>query len=98
MLASGGAEETAPSSRSCGSRRAARRLGPARPQGGPDTLPFEARLADVAKAVAEASSEGGFLDFGGVQASDADTATLAQIAAALGALPSAGFASSPIAA
>jgi hypothetical protein len=34
--------------------------------------------------VTEASKEGGFLGFGGVQVSDAEKATLAQIASALG--------------
>jgi hypothetical protein len=34
--------------------------------------------------VAEASKEGGFLGFGGVQVSEAEKATLAEIAAALG--------------
>lgn len=41
-------------------------------------------LAGVAKAVAEAGKEGGFLGFGGVQVSDAEKATLAQVASALG--------------
>jgi hypothetical protein len=34
--------------------------------------------------VAEASKEGGFLGFGGVQVSEAEKATLAEIATALG--------------
>ena len=49
-----------------------------------DSLAFKTWLAGVAKAVAEAASEGGFLGFGGVQVSDAEKATLAQIAMALG--------------
>jgi hypothetical protein len=38
----------------------------------------------VAQKVAEASSEGGFLGFGGVQVSDAEKASLADVARALG--------------
>jgi hypothetical protein len=49
-----------------------------------DAAPFKTWLAGVAKSVAEASSEGGFLGFGGVQVSDAEKATLAEIASALG--------------
>jgi len=49
-----------------------------------DSTAFKTWLAGVAKAVAEAASEGGFLGFGGVQVSDAEKATLAQIASALG--------------
>ncbi len=49
-----------------------------------DAATFKTWLSGVAKAVAEASSEGGFLGFGGVQVSDAEKATLAQIATALG--------------
>ena len=49
-----------------------------------DLLAFKTWLAGVAQAVAEASSEGGFLGFGGVQVSDTEKATLGQIAAALG--------------
>ena len=49
-----------------------------------DSAAFRTWLAGVAKAVAEAASEGGFLGFGGVQVSDAEKATLAQIATALG--------------
>ena len=49
-----------------------------------DSLAFKTWLAGVAKAVADASAEGGFLGFGGTQVSDAEKATLAQIAAALG--------------
>jgi hypothetical protein len=39
--------------------------------------------------VAEASTEGGFLGFGGVKVSDAEKATLADIAKALGTAASA---------
>jgi hypothetical protein len=38
----------------------------------------------ISQNVAEASSEGGFLDIGGVQVSDAEKATLADISKALG--------------
>jgi len=38
----------------------------------------------VAKAVAEAAPEGGFLGFGGTQVSDAEKATLAETSAAVG--------------
>jgi hypothetical protein len=40
-------------------------------------------LAAISQAVAVASKEGGFLGFGGVQVSDAEKATLAQVASAL---------------
>jgi hypothetical protein len=40
-------------------------------------------LAAISRAVAEAAKEGGVLGFGGVQVSDAEKATLAQVAAAL---------------
>lgn len=40
-------------------------------------------LASISQAVADASKEGGFLGFGGVQVSDAEKATLAQVGAAL---------------
>ncbi len=49
-----------------------------------DSLAFRTWLAGVAKTAAEAASEGGFLGFGGVQVSDAEKATLADIAGALG--------------
>ena len=49
-----------------------------------DAAAFKAWLGGVAKAVAEASAEGGFLGFGGVQVSEAEKATLAQVASALG--------------
>ena len=48
-----------------------------------DAGPFKAFLNEVAKKVAEATKEGGFLGFGGVPVSDAEKATLAQIAEAL---------------
>jgi hypothetical protein len=40
-------------------------------------------LASIGQAVAEASKEGGFLGFGGVQVSDAEKATLTQVTSAL---------------
>jgi hypothetical protein len=40
-------------------------------------------LASISQAVAEASKEGGFLGFGGVQVSELEKATLAQVASAL---------------
>ncbi|KAF2992141.1 hypothetical protein OGR47_09800 [Methylocystis sp. MJC1] len=54
------------------------------------TAPLEARpfknwLSQIAWFVAEASAEGGFLGFGGEKISAAERATLAEIAAALGA-------------
>ena len=53
-------------------------------KGGADAVPFKTWLAGVAKVVAEAAPEGGFLGFGGTQVSDAEKATLAEVAAALG--------------
>jgi hypothetical protein len=53
-------------------------------KGGADAGPFKTWLAGVAKSVAEAAPEGGFLGFGGTQVSDAEKATVAQVAAALG--------------
>jgi hypothetical protein len=53
-------------------------------KGGPDAAPFKTWLAGVAKSVAEAAPEGGFLGFGGTQVSEAEKATVAQIATALG--------------
>jgi hypothetical protein len=53
-------------------------------KGGPDAAPFKTWLAGVAKAVAEAAPEGGFLGFGGAQVSETEKTTVAQIAAALG--------------
>jgi hypothetical protein len=49
-----------------------------------DASAYKAWLVGVANSVAEAASEGGFLGFGGVQVSDAEKATIADIAAALG--------------
>jgi hypothetical protein len=51
---------------------------------GADAPAFKAFLNEIALKVAEASSEGGFLGIGGVQVSDEEKATLAQIADALG--------------
>jgi hypothetical protein len=45
---------------------------------------FKAWLAEVAHKAAEAGKEGGFLGFGGVTVSDAEKATLSDIASALG--------------
>lgn len=45
---------------------------------------FKAWLANIAKLVAEAGTEGGFLGFGGVKVSDAEKATLEEIAKTLG--------------
>jgi hypothetical protein len=53
-------------------------------KGGPDAGPFKTWLAGVAKSVAEAAPEGGFLGFGGTQVSETEKATVAQIAGALG--------------
>ena len=53
-------------------------------KGGLDAAPFKTWLAGVAKSVAEAAPEGGFLGFGGTQVSEAEKATVAQVAAALG--------------
>ena len=53
-------------------------------KGGPDAAPFKTWLAGVAKSVAEAAPEGGFLRFGGTQVSEAEKATVAHIAEALG--------------
>lgn len=44
-----------------------------------DAAPFKAWLQGISQKVAEASKEGGFLGFGGVQVSDAEKATLADI-------------------
>jgi hypothetical protein len=53
-------------------------------KGGLDAAPFKTWLAGVAKSVAEAAPEGGFLGFGGIQVSETEKTTVAQIAAALG--------------
>jgi hypothetical protein len=45
---------------------------------------FKAWLRHISQAVAEASTEGGFLGFGGVRVSEAEKATLAEISGALG--------------
>jgi hypothetical protein len=49
-----------------------------------DAAAFKALLCVISQKVAEASVEGGFLGFGGVDVSDAEKATLADIARALG--------------
>jgi hypothetical protein len=50
----------------------------------PDDAPgFRAWLKEIAANAAEASSEGGFLGFGGVKVSEAEKATLAEVDAAL---------------
>jgi len=49
-----------------------------------DAASYKAWLTRIANNVAEAAKEGGFLGFGGVDVSDAEKATLAEIAAALG--------------
>jgi hypothetical protein len=49
-----------------------------------DAAAFKAWLFSVSQRVAEASTEGGFLGYGGVQVSDAERATLDDIAEALG--------------
>jgi hypothetical protein len=54
-----------------------------------DAAAFKAWLNTIAAKVAEASTEGGFLGFGGVQVSEAEKATLADIARALGTTTSA---------
>jgi hypothetical protein len=48
-----------------------------------DAAAYKAWLLQIANNVAEASKEGGFLGFGGVVVSDAEKATLSEIAAAL---------------
>jgi hypothetical protein len=50
------------------------------PQDAPE---FKGWLKHIAEQVAEASSEGGFLGFGGVKVSDKEKATIAEIATAL---------------
>jgi hypothetical protein len=49
-----------------------------------DAAGFKTWLQHVAQKAAEAGNEGGFLGFGGVAVSDAEKATLSEIAAALG--------------
>jgi hypothetical protein len=53
-----------------------------------DAAAFKDWLRDIAQKAAEAADEGGFLGIGGVQVSDAEKATLGEIEAALGSLPS----------
>jgi hypothetical protein len=48
-----------------------------------DAAAFKAWLKHVAEKVAGASSEGGFLGFGGVQVTDAERATIEEVAQAL---------------
>ncbi len=49
-----------------------------------DAAAFKAWLRSIGQSVAEAASEGSFLGFGGVRVSDAEKATLDDIAEALG--------------
>lgn len=49
----------------------------------PDAPAAKAWLAKIAEMAAEASSEGGFLGFGGVKVSDAEKATIAELRLAL---------------
>jgi hypothetical protein len=49
-----------------------------------DAAAFKAWLCSISRTVAEAATEGGFLGFGGVRVSDAEAATLGDIANALG--------------
>jgi len=49
-----------------------------------DAPGFKTWLHHIAEGAAEASSEGGFLGFGGVQVSQAEKATLAELSGALG--------------
>ena len=49
-----------------------------------DAAAYKTWLSHIASAVAEAAPEGGFLGFGGTQISEAEKASVAQIAAALG--------------
>ena len=48
-----------------------------------DAAAFKSWLQSIGQHVAEASKEGGFLGFGGVQVSEAEKATLAEISGAL---------------
>jgi hypothetical protein len=48
-----------------------------------DAAGFKSWLKHIAERVAEASSSGGFLGFGGVQVTEAEKATIAEIAATL---------------
>ena len=49
-----------------------------------DAAGFKAWLKHIAEKVAEASSEGGFLGFGGVRVTEAEKASIAEVAKALG--------------
>jgi hypothetical protein len=49
-----------------------------------DAAGFKTWLHHIAQGAAEASSEGGFLGFGGVPVSEAEKATLAELSSALG--------------
>jgi len=49
-----------------------------------DAAAFKAWLRHISQAVAEASTEGRFLGFGGVRVSEAEKATLTEISGALG--------------
>jgi hypothetical protein len=49
-----------------------------------DAVGFKTWLHHIAENAAEASAEGGFMGFGGVQASDAEKTTLAELSRALG--------------
>jgi hypothetical protein len=49
-----------------------------------DAAAFKAWLVGISRKVAEAATEGAFMGFGGEQISDAETATLGDIAKALG--------------
>jgi hypothetical protein len=49
-----------------------------------DAAGFKSWLHHIAENAAEASSEGGFMGFGGTQVSDAEKATLAEVSKALG--------------
>lgn len=50
-----------------------------------DAPAFKAWLMHVAEKVAEASTEGGFLGFGGVKVTDAEKASISEVVRALGA-------------
>jgi hypothetical protein len=52
-----------------------------------DAAAFKAWLRGISQVVAEAALEGGFFGLGGVRVSDAEKATLADIAKALGTTP-----------
>jgi hypothetical protein len=49
-----------------------------------DAAAYKTWLSHIANAVAQAAAEGGFLGFGGAQVSEAEKASVAQIATALG--------------